>query len=433
MKKKDLTTASAIALATVMLISGCGGSAGPVDGNDSGDQELSVWLMEGEIPEATVTSITDQFKEQTGTTVKVELQQWDGINTKLITALATNDPPDVMQIGNTNVPLFAATGGLVDITQYKDDFYESDSWLAGLAGPAVFDEKLFAVPLAGNSRAVMYDKGMWADAGIDAPPTSFEELERALDLIKSQNSEPDFSPMYLAGVNWYVALSFLYDAGGSLAKQVDGKWVGQLSTPESLKGLGQFVEFQNKYSSVASRTVPSGGPDSAVVFASGRASSIIDSSGSLGTVLRTNPELEGQVGSFAMPSQNNPGELMPAFMGGSDMGMAKNSTNKELGLEFLKFISSESVQAEIVAATGASPGSEAQLQALLPTIDEFAQPFWDAAKNSISVPPTPGWATLESDGSPADFFSQLTRGQKSIESLAKTFDDHINEALNASY
>jgi maltose-binding protein MalE len=60
--------------------------------------------------------------------VNVQIQEWTNINTKISTALSQNDPPDVVEIGNTDVPLFAAAGALSDITA------DQASWTRTRAG-----------------------------------------------------------------------------------------------------------------------------------------------------------------------------------------------------------------------------------------------------------------------------------------------------------
>src|SRR5262249_1246090 len=168
--------------------------------------------------------------------------------TKLTTALATDTPPDVVEIGNTDVPLFAANGALADISSNKADLAGANSWLKGLEGPATVDGKLYAAPFYAGTRSVIYNQDAWAKAGVTAPPTTYTELIADLDKIKATSSAADFSAFYLPGTYWYNAISFLYDAGGGLAQQSGSNWQGQLETSASQQGLQDFKNFQNTYS-----------------------------------------------------------------------------------------------------------------------------------------------------------------------------------------
>src|SRR4051794_29869953 len=87
----------------------------------AGSKTLTVWLMDGDLSPAATQAVNAAFEKATGAKVNVQIQQWDSINTKISTALAQNNPPDVLDIGNTDVPLFAATGALTDITGKRQE------------------------------------------------------------------------------------------------------------------------------------------------------------------------------------------------------------------------------------------------------------------------------------------------------------------------
>jgi N,N'-diacetylchitobiose transport system substrate-binding protein len=102
--------------ASAPVVSSGSGSTPAVNGQG---RTLMVWLMQGDLSDAIDQSMTAAFEKATGAKVNLQIQQWDNINTKVITALAQDTPPDVVEIGNTDVPLFAANGGLMDITAHK--------------------------------------------------------------------------------------------------------------------------------------------------------------------------------------------------------------------------------------------------------------------------------------------------------------------------
>ena len=52
-----------------------------------------------------------------------------------------------------------------------------------------------------------------------------------------------FSPVYIAGTDWYVAMSFVADYGGTIARQVSGKWKGTLASPKAIAGLTAYKNF----------------------------------------------------------------------------------------------------------------------------------------------------------------------------------------------
>ena len=95
--------------------------------------------MTGSAPSTLTDALNKEFEAaHPGVKVKYEVQQWDGIQQKLTTALASGNPPDVIEIGNTQTAAFASQDGvLTDLTADKDGFNGSQ-WLKGLADSATF-------------------------------------------------------------------------------------------------------------------------------------------------------------------------------------------------------------------------------------------------------------------------------------------------------
>src|SRR5690606_11331177 len=98
---------------------------------DAAGEELTVWIMQDDYNNESLAAINDEFTERTGAEVDVQIQQWDGITTKLSTALGTSTPPDVIDIGNTQVAGYAANGALLDITDYRDHLAQGQTCSAG--------------------------------------------------------------------------------------------------------------------------------------------------------------------------------------------------------------------------------------------------------------------------------------------------------------
>ena len=164
MRSRTLATALAVAAVTATAC----GTDSPAPAARGG--ELTVWLMNGDLSDKATAAINAAFEKATGAKVTVQIQEWDNINTKISTALAQDTTPDVIEIGNTNVPLFAANGALTDLTPHRDELAAKNTWLEGLSGPATVDGHVYAAPLFAGNRAVIYDKQVWADAGVTAPP-----------------------------------------------------------------------------------------------------------------------------------------------------------------------------------------------------------------------------------------------------------------------
>lgn len=78
---------------------------------------LTVWLMNGSLNDNSVVQLDTDFQvSHPGWKVNYQVQQWNGIVDKLTTALSSNTPPDVVEMGNTQAITFEAAGALADLS-----------------------------------------------------------------------------------------------------------------------------------------------------------------------------------------------------------------------------------------------------------------------------------------------------------------------------
>ena len=433
-------TAAVLAAAALLVLSACGGDAGSTaEGDDSpaavprtrGEGEtLTVWVMDGDYTEATLNAVNSRFTEATGAEVDLQIQQWEGITTKISTALSTSNAPDVLDIGNTQAPGYAANGGLLDLTRYRDDLRQGRTWLGGLEEPATVDGRLYAVPGFAGARAVIYNKKTWAAAGITQVPTTYEELTAALDKLRTANPAADFSPFYLPGQYWFAGMQWIWDAGGEIATNDGGTWKGGFSSAAAQKGLTGFKAFQNTYSTAASRNLDTLQPDQTQLFADGKTATILATSGSIGLIQKANPSIKlADLGTFPFPGTS--GKAQPVMLGGSVWGIATKSDDPELALQWVKIAASPEVQDEYVFGNdGWIPNSVEGIKAAQSAgLSEQQQGFFAGALSSKATPAAAQWPTLEGDKSINQIFAAVVSGSKSPAAAGKDFDSHLESTL----
>ena len=443
MRIKRFGLAVALGLTGALALAGCGGASSAGSGGaDTAQQSvasasgagktITVWVMNGDYTADTINAINAEFTKQTGAQVNVQNQDWNGITTKITTALATSTPPDVLDLGNTQVASFAANGGLADLTAYKEDFAQGQTWLGGLVDPATYDGALYAIPGFAGARAVIYDKTMWANAGVSTPPTTYDELTADLEKVKAANPAPDFSAFYLPGQNFYAGMQFVWDAGGDIATVADGKWTSGLSTAQAQQGLQDWKEFQNEFSTPASQTLDTDSPDSKQVFAGGKAGAILGTNGYIANIMTDNPAMtQDTLGSFALPGKS--GKNQPVMLGGSDWGIAAKSQNSDLALQWVKIATSPEIQKTWVFGNDHwIPNSIEATKAAAQTVPAVQKGFFDAALNSKATPASPNWAQIEGSKLINHLFSDVASGAKTPEQAATEYDTAADQILNAT-
>lgn len=119
---------------------------------------------------------TREFEELTGIRVELIQTEWDKVADKVIAEMAAGGSAyDVIELDNTWVPKFVRADWIVPI-----DEFAPEGWKDGLAQGAVSifstNNKLYGVPWNNDLRFFIYNKKMLDEAGIEAPPKTFEEM-----------------------------------------------------------------------------------------------------------------------------------------------------------------------------------------------------------------------------------------------------------------
>jgi len=413
-------------VAVALIAAACGGSSSETNNPSSQTGTLTVWLMNGSAPQTVIDEVNADFKvKYPNVTVKVEIQQWGDIGTKLDTAFGGSTPPDVVELGNTLVAKYAAAGALEDITGKKTSFDNASTWLQSLTDSCTQNGKLYCVPYYAGSRAIIYRKDFFASAGV-TPPDSLDSLLTAgQKLMAAHSSDPNFSALYFPGKYWYAALPFVWDFGGDIATQSGGKWQGSLNSSSAQQGLTTLSTLVSSLSR-ADKTGDEAKQDAA--FAQGHVAMIIANGWEVGVILDPkagNPALKDQLGAFPIPS-HNAGQSAPVFLGGSDLGIAAKSKHVDLANAWVQMLTGNKHMAEMATVGGVIPNNTSMLN--LGT--GINTTFYNAAKNSKFVPNSQNWAGVENANVLPDMLVKIFTKQQSIPDASKAASDRITTILN---
>ena len=436
--KRTATAAAVFTAVLASVLTACSSSKSSsksesVLSTDGKGKTITVWLQSDAKTgwPAVVDQATSRFTQLTGAKVNVEWQQWSNYTTKLDSTFAgSTGIPDVVELGNTQTASYIAGGAFKDLSKAKGDFENSASWLKGLADSGTAPNgKLYAVPYYAGSRVVIYRKDIWEKAGVTSAPTTLDELWSDLDKVKAANSgDPNFSAFYMAGKNWYAALSFVYGAGGAVAKQQNGKWVGALSSPEAQTGLGNWAKLATTYSKGGATKDEA---DQDAIMSQGHVAAIVGNGWEVGAVTDKktgDPKLADKLSTFPLPGASA-GQYTPSFLGGSDLAVPEKASNAALGAEWIKIYTDTKSQTAL--AKFAIPNTTSLLS-VYQSQAQANQSTGEAAKSTWFVPNTPNWANVESGNILQNALESIATGKSSISDAAATADQQIASTLNAS-
>ncbi|MEV5085291.1 MULTISPECIES: extracellular solute-binding protein [unclassified Streptomyces] len=417
---------AAIGIAGMMVsIAACGGGKDDDGGKAKtgkdgyAGQTLTVWVMDGSSPDQWQKDVAAAFEAKTKAKVKFEIQQWDGIQQKLTTALSEENPPDVFEIGNTQTPAYAKTGGLADLADLKSSI--GGDWTDSLNNSSVFDGKQYAAPWYFANRVVLYNKKLWADAGIKDTPKTRDEFYADL---KKVGDKTGAEPIYLPGQNWYHFVGLVIGEGGELVKKDGDKYVSNLADPKVAAAMETYKKFQAL--SKAPKDKDEAHPQQGEVFAKGKVGAFIGMGWEAGIAIKANPKIEKEIGYFTIPgaAADKPEGV---FLGGSNLAVAAGSKKQELAREFLKVALSDQYEGQLAKENGVIPNKEA-LQSNLQgnAVAEAAAP---AAAGGGTTPLIPEWAAVENEPNPVKAYMTAVLNGKSPAEAAKQVEGEFNKRL----
>jgi N,N'-diacetylchitobiose transport system substrate-binding protein len=384
-------------------------------------QTLTVWLQvdaQNGWPQVVAAANTAFKNSHPGWDVNVQYQGWGDHLQKFDATIAANNTPDVIEMGNTEMTKYMAAGAFSNISAYKGSFDNSSRWLAGLKKSSMFNGKLYGVPYYAGSRLVTYRTDLFKSAGVKKAPASLKKFEADLASVKAHRKGKGFTPFYMAGTDWYSALSFVYDYGGTIATFSHGKWHGALASKQSVAGLTAYKRFFRATSPKSAAKLNEANPAPYTVFSQNRTSAIF---GPGWFSCCTGKKYTKVTGQFVMPS-HKAGKSMPGFLGGSDLAVPAQSNSQSQARAWIADFTNTANE-KALQAVGNIPNATNLLNG---TVNDRA------AKASWFVPTAKHWVDVENGNILRTMLGQILTGQLSVKKAAQTASSNIAYTLNQS-
>ncbi len=211
--------------------------------------------------------------------IQVEYQQvdWGSINDYLITSFETEAVPDIFHYESTQIKDFGQRGYLTDLAPLISEDLKNDVVEGAWATVEGENGELWGVPFLWESRIVLYNGDLLAEAGIEPPtvqdPWTWEEYRDASQQL-TQDTDGDGqidqwgSAVGLSSpVNFVLNLSVGF--GGQYFYEEDGEWVVRVGDAEK-EFLNLMMDMLHENSSIAPDGVGLSGPELFPGFFEGR-------------------------------------------------------------------------------------------------------------------------------------------------------------------
>jgi multiple sugar transport system substrate-binding protein len=338
---------STVCLAVAVVSAACGGGT-PTGGRNDAPKTLTYWASNQgatiDVDKQTLTPELTKFEQQTGIKVKLEVVPWTDLLNRILAATASGQGPDVLNIGNTWSASLQATGALLQFDAKTMDqiggrarFLPSALASAGAAG-----KDPTAVPLYSLAYGLYYNKKHFADAGIDTPPATWDEL--IADGRKLTKGGRHGLAIEGASIpeNSHHAFVFGQQYGADF---FDAAGKPQFDTPQAVTAIKAYVDLMARDKIAAPGNAEYSANQSMKDFATGKASMLMWQSAATSLAdLGMNPHEWGVV-PIPLPAQTPPGgKKVTSLVAGINLAVFTSTHNRDGALKFVKFMTGDEEQ-----------------------------------------------------------------------------------------
>ncbi|WP_010269035.1 ABC transporter substrate-binding protein [Paenibacillus senegalensis] len=344
MKRLKFLTVSLVAL---LVIAGCGSSNSPnqtggTNGNSSApasDVTLNIAVQRHSAVDALEVLLKD-FEAETGIKAKFDVLPQNELKSKTELAMAGGTGEyDVIMFDYVQNSQYAKAGWILDLTDYIESRnVDTSDFFPGFLESYQYEGRQYAIPFFGESLILMYNKDIFEEAGITAPPATMDELiETSQKIRDAGHNAIAIRGARGEGMNVFTWSSFFLAYG---AEWFDENGVPSVNSPEAIQATEVYANLLNEY-----------GPPGAANFTwdqvqlsmqQGNVGMVIDS-------LNFAPRLEnpenstvvGKVGYAAIPS--GPAAQVTG-LGTWGMAIPADSKNPDKAFEFINWANSAEIQ-----------------------------------------------------------------------------------------
>lgn len=387
--RRQFLTAAGGASAGLWL-GACGG--GDSGGGDpmKGTLNFVTWGSPAEI--SAFQAIIRDFEDQNpGAQVRLQETPFAEVRQTVDTSLEAEQGPDLFRVTYNDFGFYAAANVLVDLSEYLPaDF--ADAFTDGLWAAVQSEGKPYGVPHHTDCSALVYNKELFQEAGIDAVPDRLEDAwswDEFLDVARRLR-EVQSGQRTAFGMNWQLAgafrwLNWLYPAGGSLYNP-DATRV-TVDSPEARRTLDMFKTWFEE-GLCPDNTTPKGTYVDEIFPAR------IIAMMSAGSFLV--PSLEDDVTRFDWGVTYLPQDQgMSTDLGGNAVVATQLTEKPELAARFLEFLVNEENMRSFCEATNLLPTREALVEQqldyqirpdIMPVFVEQSTTLTPAYTRAVTVP-----------------------------------------------
>lgn len=162
-------------LMVASVLAACGGNGGSGGGSGEKASSITVNIWDSNQQKG-IQEIADKWTETSGVKVNVEVVDWDNYWTLLEAGASGGTMPDVFWMHSNTVQMYMENDILLDLTDYieKDSSIDMSKYYEGVKDLYTrSDGKIFALPKDHDTIALLYNKAIFDEYGVDYPTSDW--------------------------------------------------------------------------------------------------------------------------------------------------------------------------------------------------------------------------------------------------------------------
>jgi multiple sugar transport system substrate-binding protein len=385
--RQRLTLAAAIGSAALIALAGCGSSTS--SSSSSGSTTLAFFGADyGTGPANSTTKYWDAIasafhKANPGITVTVQTVNWTDFPNKVQTLVQNKQFPDILE-GDT-APQFAQSKLL-----YKDSDVLSPGVLANMMPTFLKDGQYqgtdYGMPFTTSTRALYYNKKIFAAAGISSPPQTWAQLQSDATAIKAKGYIGYGMPLGSEEAQAEALLWFLGNGGG----YVNSSGNYAINSSQNVQAL----QFMSKLAK-SGDTQPSPGTtdrkDVWAQFAQGRIGMVLGSPAVIPIIQAAGVLKTSDYATANVPGRSGP---LASTLGVHDDIVAFNTGGHQAAIKkFLDFVYQDKYQLQFDNEYDLLPATQSAAAAMAK--DSMFAAFLKNIPQSVNYPSKTSWTTVE--------------------------------------
>lgn len=394
---------TAVAGAAVLACAGCARSS----------CGLTVWAI-GSEAEALGQMVPGFESRHPGVSVCVQELAWSSAQVRLLSAVAAGDPPDVAQVGDTDLAMLVTLHALKPQRHIADDFFP------GALEVTRFDGISYGVPWYVDTRLLFYRPDILRRAGFNRPARTWSGWLRQMRAVK-RILGPGQYPL-LAPTNEYEFLEVLA-LQEPAAMLRDGDRYGNFQSTSFRQALSFYKSLYERH--LAERI-----DDRQLInlwweMARGDFVFYVSGPWNIGEFRRFLPPRDESLWMTApMPGPDGPGA---SIIGGSDFVVFRASHRAPLAHEFIRYLLADAQQVRLYEITGDLPARRGVWRLPPLATDVKLQAFRTQLERVRPFEAIPEWDEIM-DGM-RRMAARVAAGDASVSSATTRFDRAVDEWL----